>query len=118
MQIRTADMGREFLVVLAVLNAGCVAFAPCVRPRDPKNPNDYHVSMCASPEQGGAAGARDMAMSEANKKCASLGKSIDAATMTALMVHYPSRTGDRRPSISAASSVVRKLALATAPCPC
>jgi hypothetical protein len=42
--------------------------------------------MCASPEQGGEAGARDMALSEANKKCASLGRSIDAATMTALMI--------------------------------
>ena len=74
-------MGRKFWVVMAALNTGCVAFDPCVPPRDPKNEKDYHVSMCASPERGGAAGARDMAVSEANKKCASLGRTIDVGTI-------------------------------------
>lgn len=40
-------------------------------------PDTYQVSANASPARGGPTGAKEMALSNANKHCASLGKSIE-----------------------------------------
>jgi hypothetical protein len=39
-------------------------------------PDTYQVSAVAAPARGGIAGAQQMAVANANKKCESLGKSI------------------------------------------
>jgi hypothetical protein len=43
----------------------------------------YQVSANASPARGGITGAREMALRNANKKCDSLGKSIDVTNVEA-----------------------------------
>jgi len=39
-------------------------------------PDTYQTSVTAAPARGGVTGAREMALRNANKKCAALGKSI------------------------------------------
>ncbi|MGH8578832.1 MAG: hypothetical protein ACREVK_01465 [Gammaproteobacteria bacterium] len=58
---------------LSFLLSGCAWQSEAMK----VGPDTYQTSANASPVRGGATGAREMALANANKKCESLGKQIE-----------------------------------------
>ena len=64
---------RPFLVLVCLLTSCCAWQSEALRIGD----DTYQVSANASPARGGVTGAIEMALTNANKKCDSLGKKIE-----------------------------------------
>ncbi len=62
-----------FCVFLCVVVTGCAWQSKAMK----VGPDTYQTSANASPVRGGPTGASGMALSNANKKCAALGKEIE-----------------------------------------
>jgi len=60
-----------------LLISGCAMTYDAVK----VGPDTYQVSAVAAPARGGIAGAENMAMENANKKCAAMGKNITVTNM-------------------------------------
>lgn len=72
-QSDAAYMSTRILLALACLSAsGCAWQSAPLKLGD----DTYQVSANASPARGGITGAREMALTNANEKCDSLGKDI------------------------------------------
>jgi hypothetical protein len=63
---------RITILLAAILVVGCATTYPVLKTGE----NTFQVSANASPARGGIAGAQQMAVSSANKKCDSMGKAI------------------------------------------
>lgn len=64
---------RALLIMAAAIVAGCAWQSDVLQLGEGK----YQVSANASPARGGPTGARSMALKNANKHCATLGKKIE-----------------------------------------
>jgi len=64
---------KTIIGLFCALIAGCAWQSPALKLSD----DTYQVTANASPARGGIAGAREMALTNANQKCDSLGKQIN-----------------------------------------
>ena len=72
--LKGSAMRRVILMVFVVLvNTGCAWQTAAMK----VGQDTYQTSANASPMRGGASGAREMALSNANQKCESMGKQIE-----------------------------------------
>lgn len=68
---------RRFVVGVPFLLCSCAWQSPALQ----LGPNTYQTTANASPARGAVSGAREMALTNANKKCSSMGKQINVTNI-------------------------------------
>lgn len=84
-------MKPVIVVVVCGLLSACAQSSGVLK----MGPDTYSVSVHAAPARGGEAGARNLALTEANQKCAAEGKEIVVTNIASgRSTHFPGGTVD------------------------